>query len=399
MEGDQMYYPSYTLEREMSNFIKVWTSVVVCLCYCYFSAKFVPKGMPRLFSIVPIVSLFFALPLKLHSLHLGGTTAFAIAWLSNFKLLLLAFGKGPLSDPSLSLPHFIAIACFPIIRIQQQDPPPKSPSNQEKSLDQDDGHNSQTPPPNGHNIGENRPYNPRITQKAGHTSVWNYAVNGVLVALFLCVYEYSDRIHPKGMLVIYCIQIYLTLKIILGTAAAVARAVLGLELEPQFDKPYLSTSPQNFWGRRWNLVASRSLRSTVYEPALCISARVIRRKWASLPAVMCTFVVSALMHEIVFYYLGRSQPTWEITWFFILHGACVVVEIWIKKLVMDRWGLPRLISTPMTLGFVMVTGYWLFFPQLLRCKADARAFEEYALLGGFVKDVVGGVEKLFLFTA
>ncbi|KAG5561167.1 hypothetical protein RHGRI_004252 [Rhododendron griersonianum] len=147
-------------------------------------------------------------------------------------------------------------------------------------------------------------------------------------------------------------------------------------------------------GRRWNLVVSRTLRSTVYEPALCISAQVIGRKWASLPAVMSTFVVSALMHEILFYYMGRLQPTWEVTRFFLLHGSCVVAEIWIKKLVKDRWRLPRLISTPMSVGFVMVTVCWLFIPQLLRCKIYVRASEEYAVLGAFVKDVAG-VVKLY----
>lgn len=108
---------------------------------------------------------------------------------------------------------------------------------------------------------------------------------------------------------------------------------------------------------------------------------------------MSTFVISALMHELIFYYMGRVWPTWEITWFFLLHGACLVVEIVIKKLVNSRFRLPRVIATPLTVGFVMVTGFWLFFPQLLRCKGDARALEEYALVGAFVKDVVAGAAK------
>ncbi|XP_058198883.1 acyl-CoA--sterol O-acyltransferase 1-like [Rhododendron vialii] len=384
MEG-VIYYPSYTLEREISNFIKVWISVVVSLCYCYFSAKFVPKGMPRLFSIIPIVSLFFALPLKLHSTNLGGNTAFFIAWLTNFKLLLFAFDKGPLSHPSLSLPHFIAIACFPI-RIQQN-PPTKSQSNLTKNQ------NEKNPPTKliSQN-GLNRQNSYLKTTGNGCKSIWNYALKVVLVGLFLRIYEYSDRMHLKIVLVIYCLHIYITLEIMLAMGAAVARGVFGFELEPPFDEPYLSTSLQDFWGRRWNLVVSRTLRPTVYDPILCISARLMGRKWAALPAVMSTFVVSGLMHELMFYYMGRVRPTWEITWFFLLHGACLVVEIGIKKVVNGRFWLPRVIATPMTVGFVMVTGFWLFFPQFLRCKADVRGLEEYALVGAFVKDVVAGVK-------
>lgn len=185
---------------------------------------------------------------------------------------------------------------------------------------------------------------------------------------------------------------YFTLEITLATAAAVARALFGLELEPHFDEPYLSTSLQDFWGRRWNLVVSRTLGPSVYDPVLCISEQFLGRKWAPLPAVMSTFVVSALMHELIFYYMGCLPPTWEITLFFLLHGACLAVEIMIKKLVAkDGFRLPRVISTPVTVGFVMVTGFWLFIPQLSRCKVVARAFEEYALVGVFVKEVVAGV--------
>ena len=106
----------------MNNFINVWLSVFISLCYCYSIGKFVPKGILRLFGVLPIVCLFLLLPLNFSSIHLGGTFAFFIAWLANFKLLLFAFGKGPLSsNPSISLGHFIAFACLPI-KIQQNPP-------------------------------------------------------------------------------------------------------------------------------------------------------------------------------------------------------------------------------------------------------------------------------------
>ena len=89
-----------TMEGEIYNFIKVWLSVFVCLSYCYTISKKVSEGLSRLLCVLPIVCLFLFLPLDLHSIHLGGTTAFFIAWLANFKLLLFAFGRGPLCfDP------------------------------------------------------------------------------------------------------------------------------------------------------------------------------------------------------------------------------------------------------------------------------------------------------------
>ncbi|EEF34436.1 conserved hypothetical protein [Ricinus communis] len=313
------------MEGEISKFLKVWLLVFASLIYCYALGKNVPEGKSRFILLLPIICLFLYLPLNLSTIHLGGMTAFFIAWLANFKLLLFAFGKGPLSsNPSISLPSFLALSCLPI-KIQDN-PSPKSQLEQ-------------------------NPY-PKISKQAKKSSL-NYAIKEIVLAM----------------------------------VTAVVRTILRVELEPPFNDPYLSTSLQDFWGKRWNLMVSSILRSTIYEPTLTISARIIGRKWAPIPGVLASFLVSAVMHELMFYYLGRVRPTWEVTWFFILHGFCVVVEIAIKKALKGRWRLPELISGVLAVGFVVVTGFWLFFPQFLQqCRADVRAFEEYAALGPFLKN-------------
>ncbi|XP_051124780.1 acyl-CoA--sterol O-acyltransferase 1-like [Andrographis paniculata] len=339
---------------EINNFIKIWLSAGVSLSYCFFSGKILRKGPPRLAAFLPVVFLFLLLPLHLRSVHLGGTTAFFLAWLANFKLLIFAFDQGPLSHPSISLPKFVAVACLPI-RLHHRNPNYKSESRRE-------------------------------------SSAFNYAVKAALFAAIIKCYDYEDRIHPRIILVIYSFHIYFCLELILAVAAAVARALLAAELEPQFDEPYLSASLQDFWGHRWNLTVTRMLRPTVYLPVRGLAARLVGRRWALLPAVMSTFVVSGLMHELIFFYLGRVRPTWEITCFFVLHGACLVIEIVVKKAVGDTWRLPRIAGAILTVGFVMATGFWLFFPPLLRCKADERAMVEIAAVGAFVKDFVLAVQ-------
>ncbi|XP_059663268.1 acyl-CoA--sterol O-acyltransferase 1-like [Cornus florida] len=338
------------MEGEINNFMMVCLSVFTSLCYCYGIGKIVSKGTLRLLTIVPVVCLFLALPLNLHSMHLVGISSFFIAWLANFKLLLFAFGKGPLSDPSISLPQFVAIASLPIKIIQN--PPPK-------------------------------------TSKKGHKSLWNYATKFLLLVLCVRVYDYSEYIHPKVILLLYCLHIYFALEIMFAMFAALARTLLKSELEPQFDEPYLSSSLQDFWGRRWNMMVSRILRPTVYEPTLGFSNQLLGRKWAPLPAIFSTFMVSALMHELVFYYLGRMRPTWYISWFFLLHGLCLMVEIAVKKVVTDSYRLPPIISGSLTLTFVMSTGFWLFLPELIRFNAFAKTLDEYAAVGAFVKDACG----------
>ncbi|XP_073026328.1 acyl-CoA--sterol O-acyltransferase 1-like isoform X1 [Primulina eburnea] len=358
MAGDQIKNViMYWAEGEISSFIKVWLSAYISLFYCYFAGKILTGGVSRLACFLPVVCLFLLLPLQLHSMHLGGITAFFLAWLTNFKLLMFAFNRGPLANPSISFPRFLAVACLPIKLIQHN--PHKKTEENETS----------------------------ITPKYAHRSIKNYAMKGLLLALIVKIYSFEEYIHPRIILVIYCFHIYFALEIMLAIAAAMARSLLGAELEPQFNEPYLSTSLQDFWGRRWNLMVTRILRPTVYIPVLHWSTGLMGRDWAPLPAVMSTFVVSGLIHELIFFYLGRVKPTWEITWLFLLHGVCLNVEIAVKKVVNGRWRLPMAVSTTLTVGFVMVTGFSLFFPPLLRCGGAERGLAELFAVGTFAKDV------------
>ncbi|CAN1822886.1 Acyl-CoA--sterol O-acyltransferase 1 [Linum perenne] len=294
---------------EIEKFIKVWISILISLIYCYIIPNSIPKGPKRLVSIIPVVGLFLYLPLHLTSVHLGGVTAFFIAWLANFKLLLFSFGKGPLSNP-MSLPLFIAVSCLPI-KIQRE----------EQRI-------------------------PSAASRSRRDGPLNYTLKALSVAVLINVYDYSDRIHPKLILILYSLHIYFMLDLILAVSAAAARNLLGLELEPQFNEPYLSTSLQEFWGRRWNLSVTRILRPTVYDP--------IRR------------------------------PSWEMTGFFLLHGACLVAEMAVKKAVVtEQRKLPKMVSRALTVGFVLGTGNWLFFPKFVDSKLDVKAFEEYAAVGDF----------------
>ncbi|XP_059664404.1 acyl-CoA--sterol O-acyltransferase 1-like [Cornus florida] len=337
------------MEGEINNFIVLLITVLASICYCHAIGKFIPKGPPRLVAIFPIVGLFLYLPLNLSSVNLGSTTNFFISWLADFKLLLFAYGKGPLSpNPPIPLSRFITIACLPI-KIQNH------PSHQ-------------------------------TTQKS-HKSPLNYAIKIMLFSTLLRSYSYKQYYHPKFIMLLYCFHIYLSLDLMLAMVGALVRALARLELEPQFDDPYLSSSLQDFWGRRWNLMVTGILRPTVYDPVRSISTRFIGRKWSPLPAVLATFFLSGMMHELIFYNFGRVKPTWEVTCFFLLHGMCLAVEIVIKKAVDGKFRLPRIVSGPLVLVFVVVTGIRLFIPSFLRYGVDVRAGREAVAFVEFAKDV------------
>ncbi|CAA3010824.1 long-chain-alcohol O-fatty-acyltransferase [Olea europaea subsp. europaea] len=336
----------FSMDPEIQSFIKVWFTAILSMIYCYCISVRLRGGATRLFSLLPVIYLFTTLPLHLTSIHIGAATILYLVWLGNFKLLLFSFDQGPLyATPPLSLFHFISIALLPV----------------------ETKHNSSC----------------KSNAKVYHQPVAS-AVKVALLAIFTRIYEYMENVHPYILFTLYCCHLYLALEVILAITAVPVRAILGLDLKPQFNEPYLATSLQDFWGRRWNLTVSSILRTAVYQPVHRISTRILGSNWARPSATMATFLVSGLMHEVIYYYLSGAYPTWEVTRFFVLHGICVALEMAVKKALGGRWRLHRLVSGPMTVAFVGVTGVWLFLPQVIRHGLDKKAISEYTILTQFL---------------
>ncbi|XP_078447626.1 putative long-chain-alcohol O-fatty-acyltransferase 5 [Wolffia australiana] len=134
----------------------------------------------------------------------------------------------------------------------------------------------------------------------------------------------------------------------------------GTDLEPKFAAPHLSSYLQDFWGRWWNLVGSNIMRSDMYDP--------VQSLWGSTAAVMASFLVSGLMHDVIFFYMSLEPSTGEVGLFFVLHGICTTADISAKK----QWSMRGMrplqpaLTVPLTLGFVLGTSWWLFMPPIVR---------------------------------
>ncbi|XP_055823618.1 acyl-CoA--sterol O-acyltransferase 1-like [Solanum dulcamara] len=324
-------------------------SVIPSLCYCYFFSAKIPKGIPRLISLLPIFYLFTIFPLYFSSAFFIIITTFSITWLAIFKLILFAFDQGPLiiNPKYLSLPVFITIAALPL-------------------------RTSFTPNQNRKNL-------------------MNLAVECVIFAVIMeIILHHKSKIHPKLVLINYCVMIFLMIDILVALFTFIVKHLLCLDIEIELpsNEPYFSTSLQDFWGRRWNLTVTNTLRITVYNPVRLVLLHVIGRNWAQHGASLATFVVSGLMHELIFYYVVDNgvRPSWEMTGFFVLHGLCVMVEIEAKKALKDTWRFPGLASGSLAVGFVVVSAFGLFFPPIIRNGVDERILDEVRFCFDFLKD-------------
>lgn len=335
------------MEGEVYNLMVNLSIALASLIYSHSVGMFIAKGATRFVALFPVIFIFLCLPLNLQTVFFAGPTSFFMTWLGSFKIILYAFGQGPLSShPPLSLSHFIANACLPIKILKDQE----SPSHQ--------------------------------TTKKSHI---DYVPRVLLFIFVIKAYGYKDFLHP--LLITACLAYYFVFMLIqfLAALAFLVRTLLGVELEPQFDEPHHSTSIQNFWGKRWNLMVSDTLRPTVYHPARAIFRHLVPERWVSVPAVFATFLVSGVVHELIFYHLGRLRPTGEFTSFFVIQGVCVGIEIVIKKTMGQRLQPSPVVARTLTLSFVMITSFWLFFPPFLRIDPYAKSCREFMAFIGFLK--------------
>uniref|UniRef100_A0ACD5V061 Uncharacterized protein n=1 Tax=Avena sativa TaxID=4498 RepID=A0ACD5V061_AVESA len=309
------------MASELANLSLVSAAVAAAMTYARLTASRVGPGLARLAALLPVLLLLPVLPFTFSSIHLRIISAFFLVWLCGFKLLLLAAGYGPL-NPTLPVVRFVACAALPI-----------------KLRDRGTDSSRSLPP----------------------EFLLPYAARAAVFAALISLRRFRARMPAYAVVAFDGAHMYLMLELFMASAAAFARALLGAELEPQFDRPYLASSLRDFWGRRWNLMVPGALRPSVYGP--------VRARLGAPAGVLATFLVSGLMHEVMFYYITLEGGTGEVTAFFVLHGACVVAERWCARQ-RGLWRPPRAVATAATLAFVAGTASWLFFAPVIRSGLD-----------------------------
>ncbi|KAL5576334.1 hypothetical protein UlMin_018033 [Ulmus minor] len=270
--------------------------VLVSLGYCHFLVTKIPKGTKRLLSLLPVLFIFSILPWRFSSSALArGLSSFFITWISSFKLLLFSFNKGPLLSHQNYI-DFVVVCLFPFKMKQNISPSPNLPP----------------------------------------------LLKWIIILLI------SSNSSPFLSVIGFLYLLY--------------DGLPRYEMVRLFNHPYLATSLQDFWGRRWNRMSSDILRQTVYDPTRQRLSGVIGFGCAKVAATIATLVVSGIMHELVLYYITcGNKPTWEVAWFFVLHGFCMVLEAGLKHVGRVKGWDPihPAVSIVLTVGFAIVTCYWL----------------------------------------
>jgi len=129
----------------------------------------------------------------------------------------------------------------------------------------------------------------------------------------------------------------------------------GVDAVPIMDKPLLSASLSEFWGRRWNLGFRQLGHEWIFQP--------LHRKLGVARAGFLVFVLSGLIHDLVISVPARGGYGLP-TAYFVLQGAGVALE---RSQFGRRLGLRGGVTGWVFMALLTAgPAFWLFHPPFLR---------------------------------
>ncbi|KAI8138347.1 hypothetical protein BJV82DRAFT_673696 [Fennellomyces sp. T-0311] len=141
-----------------------------------------------------------------------------------------------------------------------------------------------------------------------------------------------------------------------------------------FNSPILSSSPRDFWSRRWNKAVRNLLHHIIFMRDSRFDgtkAKDAKRHEKAVPSKnilgLLVFVVSGVFHELLILSMFRKMTLENLT-FFTLQGIAVYVQLTVRKSAgwtkEDSQGLMRVLCIGCHLMFLAVTGRFFLAPYL-----------------------------------
>jgi D-alanyl-lipoteichoic acid acyltransferase DltB (MBOAT superfamily) len=202
-----------------------------------------------------------------------------------------------------------------------------------------------------------RPF--RLSRRLAGLAVF-WILNGLIKKIVLSDYlaiNLIDRIFENPLLFsgfenifalfAYSLQVYADFSGYTDIAIGIAM-LMGFYLPKNFDSPYKSRNPQEFW-RRWHMSLSRWLKNYLYIPIggnrKILGKSVKNKNTAGNFNSFITMLLGGLWH-------GAS-------WNFVIWGALngigmIIYKIWAKI----NWNLKILLITSLTVGVAMIHYLW-----------------------------------------
>jgi len=185
------------------------------------------------------------------------------------------------------------------------------------------------------------------------------------------------EIHPVVTILSEGFLFYSVIEFLIEVSAVYLMRVSGWYIGPAFDKPYLATSPRDFWGRRWNLWVQEFQYTNIFEP-------IRQAGYSTTVAILGVNIFACAFHEYMVYVAWINfEWTGHMTLFFTIHFAAAMIEVYFGKAQLSKY-VPALFCHSnfkifLTIMFLASTGHLFVRPM----------FEVWTIKTGLVSGLKG----------
>lgn len=304
---------------------------------------------------------------------LRGGFGFIFAWLASFKLLSFVVGRGPLArQPAWPFWKFLVFCLLPVYPDSLS---PQQPQTTETWQGLTEG---------------------QLTIMKG----------GAMVALAFSLQTYDGPLWTRHCL--WAILVWLLVCLLLDSPRTLATPILGT-LRPGMNNPFISGSIRDFWGRRYNLIVSRTLRDAVYQPILDgtlyppastegsgteerpVSTKPRPGPARKLLAMTAAFAISGFMHQAMLWYMCNEWYLNMLLFFLVQPPLILLEELVFNAAPLKLWTCPtgRVARTCIALGTLLLAGEIFFWPPFDHCGTDKHLPKDIMAAVGFFRHLVG----------
>lgn len=157
---------------------------------------------------------------------------------------------------------------------------------------------------------------------------------------------FSGLIPAWYLVIAYAIQLYFDFSgytdMVLGISM-----FFGIMLPPNFNNPYLSNTPREFWAR-WHMSLSNWFRYYLFSPL----SRFLLKKWGTERGTQAQYTANIITMSLVGLWHGSS---WSFILWGLYHGVLLNIDVWWRRQnkVLPTWAGRFLFLLSLMLGWAL----------------------------------------------
>lgn len=152
------------------------------------------------------------------------------------------------------------------------------------------------------------------------------------------------------------LTLFLVLSAVSDTGSAIFNLVFACSIGDNWQYPLLTTSPRDFWSKRWNRLCRKYFHVIIFKP-------IVNHTHSPTLAGIVIFLISGLMHDYL-NYVSMGDISFDSTIYFLIHGTACSIQVYLQRRYAIFNTVPAFIAWTLNSIFFVATAPIFFAPYI-----------------------------------